>query len=90
VIKCAKGIGGEPVGHAHTNPFLHTQEYEVEFTDGTIERYAANVIAKNMYEQVDDERNMFLLLDEIMDHSKKDDMAIDMANSTVTLANGNV
>jgi hypothetical protein len=37
VIKCAKGIGGEPVGRAHTNPFLDTRAYEVEFTNGTIE-----------------------------------------------------
>jgi hypothetical protein len=47
------------------------------------------VIAENMYAQVDDEGNMFQLLDEIMDH-KKDDTAIDIANGTVTLANGNV
>jgi hypothetical protein len=37
VIKCAKGIGGEPVGHAHANPFFDMREYEVEFTNGTIE-----------------------------------------------------
>jgi hypothetical protein len=37
VIKCAKGIGGEPVSRAHANPFFDTREYEVEFTDGTIE-----------------------------------------------------
>jgi hypothetical protein len=37
VIKCAKGIGGEAVGCAHANPFFDTREYEVEFTDGTIE-----------------------------------------------------
>jgi hypothetical protein len=42
-----------------------------------------------MYAQVDDEGNMFQLLDEIMDH-KKDDMVIDIANGTVTLASGNV
>jgi hypothetical protein len=49
-----------------------------------------NVIANNMYAQVDDKGNMFPLLDEIMDH-KKDDTAIDIANGTpVTLANGNV
>jgi hypothetical protein len=47
------------------------------------------VIAENMYAQVDDESNMFQLLDEIMDH-KKDDTVIDKANGTVTLANGNV
>jgi hypothetical protein len=48
-----------------------------------------NVIAKNIYAQADNEGNMFQLLDEIMDH-KKDDTAIDIANGTVTLANGNV
>jgi hypothetical protein len=37
VIKRAKGIGGEPVSRAHANPFFDTREYEVEFTDGTIE-----------------------------------------------------
>jgi hypothetical protein len=31
VITCANGIGGEPVGHAHANPFFDTREY------GTIE-----------------------------------------------------
>jgi hypothetical protein len=37
VIKRAKGIGGEAVSRAHANPFFDTREYEVEFTDGTIE-----------------------------------------------------
>jgi hypothetical protein len=37
VIKRAKGIGGEAVGHAHANPFFDTREYKVKFTDGTIE-----------------------------------------------------
>jgi hypothetical protein len=87
VIKPAKGIGGKTVGRAHANPFFDTREYEVEFTNGTVERYAANVIAESMYAQVDNEGNMFQLLDEIMDH-KKDDTAIDIANGTVTLANG--
>jgi hypothetical protein len=40
VIKHAKGIGGEPVGHADANPFFDTREYKVAFTDGTIEQYA--------------------------------------------------
>jgi hypothetical protein len=91
VIKCAKGTGGEPVGHAHAYLFLGMREYEVEFSDGTIEskQYAVNVIADNMYAQVNHEDNMFQLLDEIMDY-KKDDTAIDIANGTVTLASGNV
>jgi hypothetical protein len=42
-----------------------------------------------MYAQVDDEGNMFQLLDEIMDH-KKDNTVIDIANGTVTSLSGNV
>jgi hypothetical protein len=37
VIKHAKGIGGEPICHALAIPFFDPREYEVEFTDGTIE-----------------------------------------------------
>jgi hypothetical protein len=48
-----------------------------------------NVIVENMYAQVNNEGNMFQLLDEIMDH-KKDDTAIDIANGTVTMSSGNV
>jgi hypothetical protein len=29
VINHAKGIGGEPVGCAHANPFFDMREYEV-------------------------------------------------------------
>jgi hypothetical protein len=42
-------IGREPIGHAHSNPFFDTREYDVKFTDGMMEKYAANVIADNMY-----------------------------------------
>ncbi len=88
VVKRSKGIGGEPIGRAHSNPYFDTREYDVEFTDGTTERYTANIIANNMYAQVD-EGNMFQLLQEIMDH-KKDGKAIDVLNGTITLRNGNV
>ncbi len=47
------------------------------------------MIADNIYAQVDDEGNMFQLLDEIMDH-KKNDMVIDIANGVVTSLSGNV
>ncbi len=54
--------------NAHANPFFDMREYEVEFTNRTIEWYAVNVIDNNMYAQLDDKGNMFQLLDEIMDH----------------------
>jgi len=88
-VKRARGIDGEPIGCAHTNPYFDTREYEVQFTDGTVEKYTANVIADNMYAQIDDEGNTFQLLHEIMDH-KKDGTAIDIADGMITSANGNV
>ena len=45
------------------------------------------MIAENMYAQVDDEGNEFLLLDEITDH-KSDGTAIQIADGTITSANG--
>jgi hypothetical protein len=65
-----RGIRGEPIGHAHSNPFVDTREYEVKFTDGTTEKNTVNVIADSMYAQIDNEGNMFQLLSEMVDHKK--------------------
>jgi hypothetical protein len=59
VIERSRGQDGEPIGRAHTNPLFDSREYNVEFTDGTIDKYQANVIAENMFAQVDDEGNQF-------------------------------
>ena len=34
-VKRSWGLDGDPIGQAHANPLFDTQEYEVEFTDGT-------------------------------------------------------
>ena len=70
----AQGLDGEPI-RAHANPLFDTREYEIEFIDGTHEKYQANIIAENMFAQVDSEGNQFLLLQEITDH-KHDHSAI--------------
>jgi hypothetical protein len=57
------------------NPILDTRVYEVEFPDGTINDYAANIIAEALYAQVDVDGNRYLLLKEIIDH-KKDQSAL--------------
>ena len=87
VIKRSRGLDGQPIGRSHANPLLDTREYEVEFTDGAIERYQANIIAENMFAQVDDEGNQFLLLKEITDHWK-DHTAIPISEGTIQSANG--
>jgi hypothetical protein len=46
---------GNPTGKSNPNPILDKREYEVEFDDGTVFEYAANVISDNLYVQVDAE-----------------------------------
>jgi hypothetical protein len=66
---------------------FNTREYEIEFADGTHEKYQANTIAENMFAQVDSEGNQFLLLQEITDH-KRDHSAVLISEGTVHDANG--
>ena len=61
---------GNPIGQYHPNPILDTTVHEVEFPDGTIQEYAANVLADALYSQVDPDGNRWLLLEEIIDHEK--------------------
>jgi hypothetical protein len=43
VMKCARGIGREPIGPAHSNPFFDMRECDIKFTDaGIMEKYAMN------------------------------------------------
>ena len=87
VIKRARGNDGEPIGRGHNNPMFDTRQYEVEFTDGTREKYQANVIVENMYAQADSEGNQYLLLDEITDH-RKDASAIPISEGTIRNRSG--
>jgi hypothetical protein len=68
--KRSGGLDNKPIGRAHANPMFDTQEYMIKFTDRTHEKYQANVLAKNMFTQVNSEGNQFLLLQEITDHKK--------------------
>jgi hypothetical protein len=61
---------GNPIGRYHPNPILDTTVHKVQFPDGTIQDYAANVIAESLYAQVDADGNRWLLLKEITDHEK--------------------
>lgn len=52
------------------NPILDSSVYEVQFSDGTTDEIAANVIAECMLSQVDVEGHHFQILKEISDHKK--------------------
>jgi len=68
VIGRKKDRDGNPLGTAHPNPILDTRIYDVQFSDGHVESYAANVIIENLYAQIDNEGNHFIVFDEIMNH----------------------
>jgi hypothetical protein len=51
----AIGPDGGMAGTYDDNPYLNTMIYEVEFPDGELKEYAANVITENMLTQVDSE-----------------------------------
>jgi hypothetical protein len=65
---------GNPIGHYNTNPLLDTHVYEVAFPDGHCEEYAANIVAENIYSQVDPEDICFFML---IDHCK-DNTAVNL------------
>ena len=75
VVKRAKDDEGRPIGRAHSNPIVDSRSYEVEFADGTRDKVTANIVAENMYAQIDDHGNQYALLSEIQDH-KKDGTAL--------------
>ena len=62
---------GSDLGRANANPILDTRIYEVEFEDGVMAEYSANVIAENMWAQCDSQGNQHLLLKEIIDHRRQ-------------------
>ena len=65
-----------------------TPTNEVKFTDGSREKYQANLIANNMYAQVDDDGNQFQILEEIVDHHK-DNSTVPISEGMIQSANGN-
>jgi hypothetical protein len=73
VVARQKDGEGNPVGSSDANPLLDTQVYQVEFPDGSTEEYAANVIAENMYSQVDEEGRQFNILTELIGHCMNTD-----------------
>ena len=67
VTKRAIGPDGKTGGKYDDNPFLNSMIYEVEFPDGQVKEYAANVIAENMLTQVDAEGYLTMMLKNIID-----------------------
>ena len=87
VIGRATDHDGSTIGEYDANPLMNTMLYDVEFDDGVLKQYSANIIAENMYSQVDDQGYSTTLLDGIIDY-KKDDTAVTKEDMYITTKSG--
>ena len=67
VKKRLKDNQGRPIGIASDNPIIDTRMYEVKYQDGHMAALTGNLIAENIFAQVDEEGNRSVLFDEIVD-----------------------
>ena len=88
VLKRAIDMEGNRKGKPHRNPVFDTRAYMVELEDGTIDECTANIIAENIYAQVDGEGNQRMMLKEIVDH-KRDNSALSGEEGYTLSYNGN-
>ena len=63
--------------------------YDVEFPDGTIKEYGANVIAENILQSIDDDGHHSQFLEGILDHKKDPSLAVGKDKRFVTTKAGN-
>ena len=92
-MRAAKVIGratdseGKAIGNYHSNPVLKTRVYDVMFPDGSIQQYVANIIAENLYSQIDGDGHRYMFMDDIIDH-KSNEQAVRKEDGFITDANG--
>ena len=72
---------------ANENPLLDTREYSVEFKDDVSESVSANIIAQNLYSQIDGEGNRHILLEDFIGHRRKKS-AFDKDDAFIMMKNG--
>ena len=78
---------GKLVGEFNENPLLNTAVYDVELSDGVVREYSANIIAENIYQQVDSNGYTSSTIDCIVDYSR-DSNAISKSNKYVKTKSG--
>ena len=88
VIQRSIGAEGTVLGSYDDNPLLNSIIYDVEFDDGTIKEYSANVIAENMLSQVDSEGFSTTIMEAIIDHKKDESTAISKEDMYVVTRRG--
>ena len=88
VTKRALGPDRTVVGTYDENPCLNTMIYEVEFPNGQLKEYAANIIAENMLTQVDSDGYSLTMMEAITDYRKDDAVAVPKIDKYLTTTSG--
>jgi plasmid maintenance system killer protein len=89
VVSRKRDADGNPIGVASNNPIFGTRLHQVQFRTGHVEVFSANVIAQNIYSQLDSEGHRHLMLEAIIDY-RKDENAVPMEERFVVANNGNI
>ena len=79
---------GKVTGRYDDNPILNSIVYDVEFPDGQVKEYAANILAENMLSQVDHDGHSMLLMKEIVDYRKDPTTAVPMSDKYIVTPSG--
>jgi hypothetical protein len=82
VIKRAKGEDGQPLGTRNANPILDTRMYTVQLSDGSHRELSANIIAENLYSQVNEQGHQQLIFWEIIGHRTNEEYTNEMPIKT--------
>lgn len=72
----------------HINPILDTSVFEVQFPDGSVDRLTANIIAENLFSQIDEHGRHYQIIQEIVEH-KKDASALSIEDGYILSRSGN-
>ena len=87
VLRKSTNSQGETVGEHDANPLISTLSYDIQFNDGEIQQVGANIIAQNLYSQIDGFGNAFTMLEGILDHDV-DGTQVTRDDSFVTTPSG--
>jgi hypothetical protein len=88
VTKRAIGPDGTIAGTYDENPYINSMIYEVEFPDGQIKEYAANMIAENILTQVDSDGHSLTMLTAIIDYRRDEAIAVPKTDMYVVTTRG--
>ena len=88
VTKRLKDANGLTIVTSNDNTILDTRVYEVKYVDGHKASLTANVIAQNMFSQVDDKGNIHVFFDKIINH-RHTMLALKQADTFIFTSIGN-